>query len=123
MSSIDRVAVLTVAVKDQDEALRWFTDKLGFVQRSDRPGPGIRWLTVAPEAQKDFELVLASWFPDYVGKNAPLVVHTRDCRATFLELKARGVEFTQTPQERPYGIEAVLRDDSGNWFSFTQRTA
>ncbi len=50
------------------------------------------------------------------------VIETDDCRATYAELKAKGVTFLQEPAERPYGIEAVLRDDSGNWYSFTQRT-
>jgi catechol 2,3-dioxygenase-like lactoylglutathione lyase family enzyme len=114
MSKIDRVAVVTVAVKDQQEALRWFTDKLGFVRRQDNAGPGVRWLTVAPEESDGPELLLASWFPDHVGKNAPLVVHTSDCRATFQRLTEKGVEFRQPPKERPYGVEAVFVDLHGN---------
>jgi catechol 2,3-dioxygenase-like lactoylglutathione lyase family enzyme len=123
MSKIDRVAVVTVAVKDQDEALRWFTDKLGFVKRQDMRGPGIRWLTVAPEAETDLELVLASWFPEHVGKNAPLVVHTTDCRGTFRTLNDRGVEFTQPPSERPYGLEAVFKDLYGNAYALVEPPA
>ena len=123
MSKIDRVAVVTVAVKDQDEALRWFTGKLGFVKRQDRQGPGIRWLTVAPAAEKDLALVLASWFPEHVGKNAPLVVHTTDCRGTFRTLNDRGVEFTQPPSERPYGVEAVFKDLYGNAYALVEPPA
>lgn len=55
------------------------------------------------------------------GALSPGVIATSDCRGDYQELVRRGVEFTQPPAERPYGIEAVLRDDSGNWFSFTQR--
>jgi catechol 2,3-dioxygenase-like lactoylglutathione lyase family enzyme len=123
MSKIDRIAVVTVAVKDQEEALRWFTGKLGFVKRQDMQSPGIRWLTVAPEAEKDLELVLASWFPEHVGKNAPLVVHTKDCRGTFRVLSNRGVEFTQTPSERPYGLEAVFKDLYGNAYALVEPPA
>jgi hypothetical protein len=55
------------------------------------------------------------------GALSPGVLATTDCRGDYEKLRRRGVEFLQPPQERPYGIEAILRDDSGNWFSFTQR--
>jgi hypothetical protein len=56
------------------------------------------------------------------GALSPGVISTSDCRGDYEALVKRGVEFIQPPAERPYGIEAILRDDSGNWFSFTQRT-
>ncbi len=118
---IDRVVTITIAVKDQDEALRWFTEKVGFEKRADITGPGMRWLTVAPRDQKDLDIVLASWFPNLVGKNAPCVVATHDCRGTYEELRGRGVEFTQEPTDRPYGVEAVFRDLYGNSYALVQR--
>lgn len=70
----------TTAVKEQQEVLRWFTDKLEFQTRSDLAAPGMHWLTIAPKKQTEIESVLASWFPKLVGKNAPCVLETQDCR-------------------------------------------
>jgi predicted enzyme related to lactoylglutathione lyase len=121
MPGIDKIATITVAVKDQEEALTWFTEKLGFVKRMDMQGPGLRWMTVAPKNQTEVEFLLAGWFPNHIGKNATCVVTTQDCRATFDELKSRGVKFTQTPQDRPYGVEAVFQDLCGNNYALIQR--
>jgi len=120
MSGIDKVATVTIAVKDQDEALRWFTEKLGFEKRLDMSGPGLRWLTVAPKKQKEVEFLLASWFPEHVGRNATCVLATQDCRSTYEELRGRGVKFSQEPKERPYGVEAVFQDLCGNNYALVQ---
>ena len=99
-------------------------------------GQGFRWLTVGPTDQPGVEFILA----DPAMGNDPAtadqiralvakgaigngVLETDDVQKAFEELSARGVVFTQEPAERPYGIEALLRDDSGNWFSLVQRTA
>ena len=121
MQGIDKATIVTIAVKDQDEALQWFTEKLGYEKRADMSGPGMRWLTVAPRKQKEIEFLLASWFPQLVGRNATCVVETEDCRATTVELKKRGVKLTQEPVERPYGIEAVFEDLYGNHYALVQR--
>ncbi len=123
MAGIDKIVTVTIAVRDQDEALRWFTEELGFEKRTDVAGPGMRWVTVAPKKQQDVEILLASWFPALVGKNAPWVLATGDCRKTYTELKGRGVAFSQEPQERPYGIEAVFQDPYGNSYALVQRKA
>jgi len=116
MAGIDRFACITVAVNDQDEALRWFTEKLGFVKRVDQPGPGIRFLTVSPRKQPDLQVILASWFPEHVGKNPTAVLHTDDCRKTYEDLKSRGVVFTEARRRsrsvckrcsRTYGVTAT----------------
>jgi uncharacterized glyoxalase superfamily protein PhnB len=122
MAGIDKVAILTIAVKDQDEALRWFTERLGFEKRLDLPAPGMRWLTVAPKNQTEVEFVLASWFPDHVGKNAPCVVETQSCRETYEALKARGVAFNQPPTPTSYGVEAVFEDLYGNTYALLERS-
>lgn len=123
-------------VLDQDEALRFYTEKLGFVVRTDITIEGFRWLTVAPAAQTDFQLLLASPAPPMFseedaaalralvikGSLSGGVLETDDCQRDYDELVVKGVTFLQPPAVRPYGIEAVLRDDSGNWFSLTQRT-
>jgi hypothetical protein len=92
MPGIDKVATLTIAVRDQDEALQWFTEKLEFEKRTDISAPGMRWLTVAPKQQKEVEFVLASWFTDLVGKNAPCVVETQGCQ--------RNVPDSQRPRRK-----------------------
>ena len=83
----------------------------------------MRWLTVAPKKQQEVEFLLASWFPEHVGKNATWVVETGDCRMTCEELKKQGVKLTQSPTERPYGVEAVFEDLYGNHYALLQRTA
>ena len=134
---IDRVSHATVFVLDQDSAKAFYTEKLGFEVRQDVSMDGFRWLTVGPRTQPDLELILAPLAPPMFdpdiaeqmrslvskGVLGPGVLHTPDCRAAYRELSAKGVTFVQEPAERPYGIEAILRDDSGNWFSLTERSA
>jgi len=123
MQAIDRVSTVTIAVADQDEALAWYTEKLGFERKVDVRSPEFRWLTVALPLQVDVEFLLASWFPDRIGKNATWVLSTRDCQGGYEELRARGVEFSQKPEMRPWGIEAILEDLYGNKYALVQETA
>lgn len=123
MQAIDKVSTVTIAVRDQEEALAWYSQMLGFEKRVDQQGNGLRWLTVAPPQQVEVEFLLASWFPDHVGKNATWVISTRDCQGGYEELKSRGVEFTQSPQPRPWGIEAVFVDLYGNKYALVQEAA
>lgn len=138
---IDKVAKMGVWVLDQDRAKKFYTETLGFEERFDVSmgaefegcGEGFRWLTVGPPNQPDVELILADprmgndeetaqQIRELVGKGVlgSGVMTTEDCRKTYEELSAKGVTFLSEPAERPYGIEAVFRDDSGNWFSLTQ---
>lgn len=123
MQAFDRVSTVTIAVADQDEALTWFTEKLGFEKKMDVRSPQFRWLTVAPPQQVDVEFLLASWFPDRIGKNATWVLSTRDCQGGYEELKSRGVEFSQKPEVRPWGIEAIFADLYGNKYALVQESA
>jgi catechol 2,3-dioxygenase-like lactoylglutathione lyase family enzyme len=100
MAGIDRIVSITVGVKDQDEALRWYAEKLGFEKRTDMTGQGMRWLTVSPKKQPELEVV---------------------CQKTYEELKERGVSFSQLPQSKPYGFEAVFKDLYGNSYALMQR--
>jgi catechol 2,3-dioxygenase-like lactoylglutathione lyase family enzyme len=139
---ISRMSHACFYVLDQESARRFYTEKLGFEVRSDvtmgpDEGPGgLRWLTVGPPDQPDVEIILADCamghdlrtteqLRELVAKGAlgTGVMATDDCRKTYEELTARGVVFTQEPARRPYGVEAVFRDDSGNWFSLTERAA
>ncbi|SDM28029.1 VOC family protein [Allokutzneria albata] len=138
---INRVSHVCVHVLDQDRARQFYTEKLGMEVRSDvtmgdgfeGAGQGFRWLTVGPAGQPDVEIILAdcamghdeataAQLRDLVAKGAlgAAVMNTDDCRKSFEELSARGVVFLQEPAERPYGVEAIFRDDSGNWFSLSQ---
>jgi catechol 2,3-dioxygenase-like lactoylglutathione lyase family enzyme len=132
---ITKISHVNVFVLDQERAKKFYTETLGFEVRSDANMEGIRWLTVGPKAQPDINILLARPAPPMFseedaealrglvakGSMAGGVIETDDCRATFRDLKGKGVTFLQEPVERPYGIEALFRDDSGNWFSLTQR--
>lgn len=132
---INALSHATIYVDDQDAALAFYTEKLGFEVRMDAKMEGFRWLTVGPKDQKELQIVLMALAPspmydaDTVEQMKALlakgafgagVFKTTDCRATYADLEAKGVEFMAEPAERPYGIEAVFRDNSGNWFSLTQ---
>ena len=135
---IQRVTHMTIYVLDQDTAYDFYVNKLGLEVRTDaRMDNGFRWLTVGPKGQPDFEIALMPTTPSPMmdqetsdmlrklirkGAIGSGVLAVADCRKTYEELKAKGVVFTQEPQERFYGIEALLKDDSGNWFSMTQHT-
>jgi catechol 2,3-dioxygenase-like lactoylglutathione lyase family enzyme len=123
MQPFDKVSTVTIAVRDQDEALTWFTQILGFEERMDQLGNGFRWLTVAPPQQAEVEFLLASWFPDLVGKNPTWVLATRDCQGGYEDLKSKGIEFVQSPTARPWGIEAVFVDLYGNKYALVQESA
>jgi len=133
---LQKLSHVTVWVLDQDRAAGFYVDKLGFEIRTDQRLGGFRWLTVGPKGQKEIELVLlpvakgpmleegtAQALRDVVQKGALCVgvLETDDCRATYEELRKKGVEFHAPPAERPYGVEAVFRDDSGNYYSVVQR--
>jgi catechol 2,3-dioxygenase-like lactoylglutathione lyase family enzyme len=132
---IQRLTHATVYVLDQDAARDFYVNKLGFEIRMDQSmDNGFRWLTVSPKGQPDMQLILMqvdgpNIQPDVAatlrgllerGKLGGAVLQTDDCRATYEELKAKGVEFLSPPADRFYGVEAVLKDNSGNWFSMNQ---
>lgn len=134
---IKKMSHTTIYVANQDEALKFYTEKLGFEVRTDATmDGGFRWLTLGLKSQPDLEFVLmepkagmmmdedtASNLRALVGKGVlgAGVFDTDDVRAAYEELKSRGVEFMGPPAERPYGIEALFKDNSGNWFSLTER--
>jgi predicted enzyme related to lactoylglutathione lyase len=125
-------------VHDQDEALAFYTQKLGWEVRSDVTLPEMgdfRWLAVGPAGQPDISVVLMAIPGEPVmdaetadqvrnlmakGFAGAVFLTTDDVRASYEELKSRGVEFTEAPEERPYGIDSGFRDPSGNSFRLTQ---
>ncbi|MBI3409041.1 MAG: VOC family protein [Planctomycetes bacterium] len=134
---ITRLSHATIYVLDQDEALKFYRDKLGFEVRTDATmDNGFRWLTVGPKTQPDLNIILMAvkespmFEADKVAMLRKLiesgalgagVMDVDDCQKTYDELKAKGVEFMGPPADRFYGIEALFKDNSGNWFSMTQR--
>jgi catechol 2,3-dioxygenase-like lactoylglutathione lyase family enzyme len=133
-----RIANAQLWVHDQDEALAFYTDKLGMEVRADVTLAELgdfRWLTVGPAGQPDFAIVLMAiprppvMDPETAEQVGTLVAKgfagtvfltTDDCQASYEELKARGVEFTEQPEERPYGIDSGFRDPSGNSLRLTE---
>ncbi len=133
-----RIATTQLWVHDQDEALAFWRDKVGLEVRQDVTVPemgNFRWLTVSPKGQEDVAIVLmpimgppmidaktADSIRDLMGQGyaGTVFLTTPDCRKSVDELKARGVEFTEEPEDRPYGLDASFRDPSGNSIRLTQ---
>ena len=133
-----RFANAQLWVHDQDEALAFYTEKLGWEVRADvtlAEMGNFRWLTVGPAGQEDVALVLmpipgppmmdsgtAESLRDLVAKGfaGTIFLTTDDCRSSYEELRTRGVQFVEPPEERPYGIDSGFRDPSGNHIRLTQ---
>ncbi|CAN5664218.1 hypothetical protein BH10ACT1_BH10ACT1_17220 [soil metagenome] len=126
---ITNVSLITLYVTDQDEAKAFYVDKLGFVEHTDvSMGDGFRWCTIAHPDRPELEITLMVPGPPLTPELADSItralaagsmggfgITTTDCHGDYTALVAKGVEFVQPPSDRPYGIEAVLRDNSGNW--------
>ena len=137
---LKQLTAVNVWVQDQDEALAFYTEKLGMEVRDDVTVPeygDFRWLTVGPPGQPEVALALmavpgppvfdadtAEQVKTLTAKGAAggLFFSTDDCQASYEELKSRGVEFSEEPSERPYGMDAAFRDPSGNQIRMAQRT-
>jgi catechol 2,3-dioxygenase-like lactoylglutathione lyase family enzyme len=128
------VGLVGLYVRDQDEALQFYVEKLGFRVETDAQNGDYRWLTVQHPDQPSFQLGLFSpqsptvdaatvqALREIVAKGAmpPLVLIVDDCRAAHDRMLARGVEFTQEPLERYGGVDASVRDPSGNGWKLVQ---
>jgi len=126
---ITNVSIVAVYCLDQDQARDFYVDVLGFQPRADiTAGVGFRWVTVSHPAHPELELSLTLPGPPLDSEGATFVrrqlekgqmgglgLKVDDCRWTYEELKAKGVTFLQEPADRPYGVEAVMRDTCGNW--------
>ena len=132
---IQRLSHTGIYVFDQDAARDFYVNKLGFEVRMDQSmDNGFRWLTVSPKGQPELQLILMKVDGPNIKPEVAVVLkglveqgringgvlQTDDCRATYEELKAKGVEFLSPPADRFYGVECILKDNSGNWFSMNQ---
>ena len=135
---IQRQSHSTIYVIDQEEALGFYRDALGFEVRTDLPMTqegSVRWLTLSPKGQPDLEIVLMPVTPGPVfdaeaaeqmkelvrgGSIGIGVFETDDVRGDYERLSKQGAEFVSLPEEKFYGTEAIVKDNSGNWFSLTQ---
>ena len=132
-----RIGSAQLWVHDQDEVLEFYTKQVGMEVRSDVTVPELgnfRWLTVSPAAQPDMAVVLmaipgppvmdsetAKEVRTLMAKGfAGTILETDDCQAAYEELRGRGVEFVEAPEERPYGVDAAFRDPSGNNIRLTE---
>ncbi|BCJ73160.1 hypothetical protein CS0771_27040 [Catellatospora sp. IY07-71] len=126
---ITNISLVTVYCLDQDKARDFYVDVLGFKAVTDiTMGEGFRWVTISHPTQPEIQVTLMTPGPpldpdaaDFVrrqlekGAMGGLGLNVDDCRRTFEDLSAKGVVFLQEPADRPYGVEAVMRDNSGNW--------
>ena len=129
---------VSIYVLDQDSAYDFYVNKLGFTVHTDAPmGPGARWLTVCSPDQPELEISLMAisegmMFNKEAAEQMRALVRKgtfgfgvfecKDIYATYEELKAKGVEFKKPPTKEFYGVEALFKDDSGNWFSLGQKS-
>jgi catechol 2,3-dioxygenase-like lactoylglutathione lyase family enzyme len=125
---ITNISLTTVYCLDQDATRDFYVDVLGFQQHTDATMDGFRWVTVAHPNQPELEVTLMLPGPPLdedgaafikrqleKGQLGGLGLRVDDCRKTFEELIGKGVTFLQEPADRPYGVEAVMRDNTGNW--------
>ncbi|MGK5677845.1 VOC family protein [Actinoplanes sp. URMC 104] len=122
------VSLMTVYCLDQDKTRDFYVRHLGFEPRVDAQMGPLRWVTLAHPNQPELELTLMTPGPPLSPEAAAFVrgqlesgqmggfgLRVDDCRKTYAELSAAGIEFLQEPSDRPYGVEAVMRDNTGNW--------
>jgi catechol 2,3-dioxygenase-like lactoylglutathione lyase family enzyme len=132
---ITNVSLVTLYVTDQDEARDFYVDKLGFAPHTDvRMGDGFRWVTIIHPDHPELEITLMIPGPPLDEEMADAVrralangnmggfgLRTTDCHKDYEDLLSKGVEFTQPPADRPYGVEAIMRDNSGNWLVLVEQ--
>ncbi len=133
---ITNISITSLFVKDVDASKRFYVDVLGFEEKDDITlGEGFRWCTVVHPSQPELQVTLSvpgpPHSPDMVaainraldeGTMHGLGLNVDDCQKTYEELSGRGVEFIQPPERRPYGVEALCRDNSGNWLVLVEPT-
>jgi predicted enzyme related to lactoylglutathione lyase len=131
---ITKLSLVTILVRDQEEALRWFTEILGLKKLQDASyGKGARWLVVTPQGESDFGIVLQKPEPaehgeerarlkiDQIGKGTTWVFRADNLDETYQTLSARGVKFLSPPMAVPWGKQAIFEDLYGNQYALMGR--
>lgn len=114
-----KITHVALVVKSKDEAVEFYTKKVGFEKKADfNPPGGDRWVTVGPKGQ-DLELVLTQAV-DSNNSSTHITMSVEDCKRVSAELKSRGIQFRQEPLEHPYGVSAIFVDPDGNSFQINQ---
>jgi len=130
VNMIEKIGHITILVKDQDAALKFYTEKLGFKKCQDTTfGENMRWVTAAPKNQPDLELTFVKADSEeklkslgkQAGDHVLLTLETDNCRRDYEAMKAKGVKFFGKPAKQPYGTEVVFEDLYGNLFDLIQR--
>ncbi|MEE3851266.1 VOC family protein [Gordonia sp. LSe1-13] len=132
---INGISIHSIYVLDQDAALEFYVGKLGFEVDTDVDMGFMRWLTIHAPGDSGRQILLERPGPPALAEDAAArvrelvtqgampatILSTDDCRATYADLLAKGVEFTQEPEDQPYGIDCAFRDPFGNNIRMTQR--
>lgn len=120
---IEKIATAAVYVDDQQEAVKFWTEQVGFEVHRDKPmGPQASWIEVGPPgAESCLVIYPKSMMEDWVERKPSIVFECDDVQRTYEEMRERGVQFTQPPQEMPWGPFAVFVDPEGNWFGLRGR--
>lgn len=113
---IKGIKFVNIPVKDQDRALAFYTEKLGFQVATDQPmGPGQRWIELKiPGADTGISLFTPPGHEDRVGTFVGFSLYSHDVEKTYEELRARGVEFVAPPKKEPWGTSVIFKDPDGN---------
>ena len=125
---ITNISLINLFCLDQEKTRDFYVENLGFETRTDVTMEGFRWITIGHPSQPEIEVTLMTPGPpltpeaaDFIrgqleaGQMGGLGLKVDDCKKTYAELSAKGVVFLQEPSDRPYGVEAVMRDNTGNW--------
>jgi predicted enzyme related to lactoylglutathione lyase len=120
---IRQIKFASIPVRDQDAALQFYTEKLGFAIQTDQPmGEGARWIELRiPGAETRVVLFTPPGQEDRIGTASNIVFMSDDVRATYEELRERGVEFDSEPEDQPWGMFASFRDPDGNQFVLSSK--
>lgn len=133
---ITNISLINLFCLDQEKARDFYVENLGFETRTDVTMEGFRWITIGHPSQPEIEVTLMVPGPplspeaaDFIrgqleaGQMGGLGLKVDDCKKTYAELSAKGVVFLQEPSDRPYGVEAVMRDNTGNWLVLVEPKA
>ena len=121
---ITKIATVAVYVEDQEKAVDFWTNKVGLAVRVEKQmGPKAKWIELSPkDAESCIVIYPRSMMEDWAERKPSIVFETEKLAETYEEMRARGVEFKQEPQNLPWGPFAIFLDNEGNWFGLRQKT-